>query len=119
MSHHPRFIRRFVSQTVSPVIVEAMAVLAVERPQHPVAWLASYALAHSEMADDLVIVKKSVHTSALTGESHMGGLLAFCRSELEEKGLELQPFEAQVLGMPSDIAVADDAATAEDLKSGQ
>ena len=42
------------------MIVEAMAVLAVERPQHPVAWLASFALAHSELADDLVIVKKCV-----------------------------------------------------------
>jgi len=47
-----------VSQTVSPVIVEAMAVLAVERPQNPVAWLASFALAHSELAEELVIVRK-------------------------------------------------------------
>ena len=41
-------------------MIEAMAILAVERPRNPVAWLAAYTLEHSELGGELAIVKKYV-----------------------------------------------------------
>ena len=39
-------------------MTEAMAVVAVERPEQPLAWIAKYILEHSEAADELEIVSK-------------------------------------------------------------
>lgn len=45
-------------QAVAPVVIEGMAVLAVERPKHPLAWLAAYVLEHSELGGELAIVRR-------------------------------------------------------------
>ena len=56
-------------QTIAPVLTEAMAVVAVERPEQPLAWISMYILEHSEAADELQIVSKVASSSKEVGSS--------------------------------------------------
>ena len=40
-------VRAYLDQTVSPVLLEGLALLAKERPADPCAWLAQYLLDHN------------------------------------------------------------------------
>ena len=71
-------------QAVAPVVIEGMSVLAVERPKHPLAWLASYILEHSELGDELAVVRTA---------------------DLQAQGLDVEPFTATVFGQPAEAAV--------------